>query len=577
MSPADGDPAAGSLQLASDQDTPAKATAHYAFPCRVCGTRLTVTTDQAGAPVSCPDCLEETVAPRPPSSAPASTTTTVVGDELSLQDDQFHRPRFEPLNQTVVTRDAIDSVQPSATSAPQASPASAAADDAQDPGSAGAAKSPKAPFTFPCPVCGTSLMADAARVGERIQCGDCETETPIPQPPRPTRPTPSGQAEDRETWHEFQLSQVEDRPTPHQDLARAAAREAMDRAEEAARKRPPGSAPARRPPNTSSPATQRAAAQRPAKTPPPVPSGETAPPPGGGLSLDAGPPGDASPSLDAGPSGDASPSPPPPPTPPAPNAAESLAPLADDQLAQAPELPSIGRFITQPAVGGMLLMLSIWWTVELLILYASAYTQQLGGLYSAMSLLCWVCFVALGAPVLMYSCAAALAVVEQVANGSDEVTATLAGWYDEYVSNVVFVAGSFLLALVPGGMLRYLAGSLIDHWWWSMGVLVGGVGLMYPIILLSGLEQGTLAPPVSRLILTSVSVARKAWMRFYLESLILLTPLLIGMSLKGVYGVLVAGPLLAVTFLTYFWRLGVLGRRCEEVIRNTPHESGQAS
>lgn len=127
---------------------------------------------------------------------------------------------------------------------------------------------------------------------------------------------------------------------------------------------------------------------------------------------------------------------------------------------------------------------------------------------------------ALGVPVLMltaltasYASACMLRIIEDTANGADDVTSWPAfDWRDWVVALVSVLWVLFLCAMVGYGV-RLLFGPMIGLWGWLPGSLV--IFVIFPFLLLSSLDADSRAVPYSPNIIRSVKTVWTQWLLFY--------------------------------------------------------------
>ena len=130
------------------------------------------------------------------------------------------------------------------------------------------------------------------------------------------------------------------------------------------------------------------------------------------------------------------------------------------------------------------------------------------------------------------------------------------------------VIGAFLFAGFPASAIGqfFPFGSAFQAF-----LLVAVCELVcFPIMVLSALESGTLFPPLSLNVLRTIQIARPAWVRFWIESAVLVLPLGAAFHLiVGRYAIwadVVSAGLVSLTLLVYFRRMGVLGWSCARAI-----------
>jgi hypothetical protein len=163
---------------------------------------------------------------------------------------------------------------------------------------------------------------------------------------------------------------------------------------------------------------------------------------------------------------------------------------------------------------------------------------------------------------LSYAAACSLVVVEQTANGNQEMgewpEPQWTGWLLEMTHVLIPAIVAALIAWGVGLVLRLTTG-----WFWSP--LAGTLFVLFPIFWMSSLECDALFLPFSRPILWSLVRLWWAWLLFYAEAalLLLLGPglLLYGVQPDPFGAALGTAPVLAAVILIYSRLLGRLAWR----------------
>jgi DNA-directed RNA polymerase subunit M/transcription elongation factor TFIIS len=156
--------------------------------CPQCRGTFYVREEQVGQVVTCPDCLEEFCAERPP---PPS-----VPDEepvASAPENQQRRPSAEG-SLIDAPADLLEAASRGTLESPE--PVEQDADYV---------------FAVECPLCGTRLEVQSKQIGSRIKCPDCTSAVPVREPPPNKRRPPTGAAAGDEDG-ELRLSEPADKP-----------------------------------------------------------------------------------------------------------------------------------------------------------------------------------------------------------------------------------------------------------------------------------------------------------------------------------------------------------------------------
>jgi hypothetical protein len=156
-----------------------------------------------------------------------------------------------------------------------------------------------------------------------------------------------------------------------------------------------------------------------------------------------------------------------------------------------------------------------------------------------------------------------LAVFRHTTESSDSTDNRFRLFSSHWASDPWFVLGGLVIGMLPGLITAPLWDWL--EWPKSLPVTVTA-NLLFPLLLLSMLENNSPTQPVCPPVWQSVSSAWRAWGLFYLLTLpaAVIVNLLAFLAMKylGSPGALVAGPLLAAAWMIYFRLLGRLAWFC---------------
>lgn len=179
----------------------------------------------------------------------------------------------------------------------------------------------------------------------------------------------------------------------------------------------------------------------------------------------------------------------------------------------------------------------------------------------------WVFIIAAG-----FGSACARAIIEDTAAGSQQVgswpDADWRGWFFAWLP---FLYLGFL-SLVAGYLVR-LALSLVPgegHWFLSLSAFVGLPFLLFPFLLLSGMETDSMVAPLSGPILRSVFRRFGSWLLFYVLAglalvAVMLPTLVLGVFVHAYVAVFYFAPLAAAGVFVYSRLLGRLAWRISQV------------
>ena len=175
----------------------------------------------------------------------------------------------------------------------------------------------------------------------------------------------------------------------------------------------------------------------------------------------------------------------------------------------------------------------------------------------------------------MLASACALAVVRDTANGADEIQEWPGIGFIDWMGESLYVFCSLGMSVLPGAGLAWLLAQFGQPG--EAAVLLASPFFMFPIILLSMLENdsplGIISLPVCRALWT----AGRGWAAFYLTSAALLAAIgvvmAVGVAVGGFLGTIGAMLILATGWLIYFRLLGRLAWYCEDRMNDAESEA----
>jgi hypothetical protein len=236
------------------------------------------------------------------------------------------------------------------------------------------------------------------------------------------------------------------------------------------------------------------------------------------------------------------------------------------RLPERPFLTGTWSFPFSPGVRGRTILLAVLAFVvgvlarESLRLMASGDGRLsfLGAMFTVLSVFALVTWFSVAA-------ACALAVVGDTANGCDRIVRWPTGVFLDWIGETFVVATAAGISAAPLVGLAWMsrqAGSTSDG-----GVPVGFF-FLFPVVLLSLLENGALFDVVSLPLLRTFWVAPGGWGKFYLSTAILLlaaaTVLVLVFPGGGIVGIAVASVMSSLVWLIYFRLLGRLAWFCAD-------------
>jgi hypothetical protein len=160
---------------------------------------------------------------------------------------------------------------------------------------------------------------------------------------------------------------------------------------------------------------------------------------------------------------------------------------------------------------------------------------------------------------LCWTSVVALRILEDTANGADEIH----NWPDmafiDWFLEAVYIINAAVLSAVPGVLLSFVGRMTAGDSWLTIGT---SSFLFFPIILLSMEEANTVFQVLSRPVLRSLFNKTRLWLCFYLTTglliaasavvLMLLAPMGLFYSVVGLFSLIIAN------MMIYFQMLGRL-------------------
>jgi hypothetical protein len=194
-----------------------------------------------------------------------------------------------------------------------------------------------------------------------------------------------------------------------------------------------------------------------------------------------------------------------------------------------------------------------------------ARSHETGGIEAAMgqiaALLIYVPAFAIGIFTFVVTAMFCFTIVQDTANGQDKIESwpemSLWGW----VEATIYFGAAFLIGGMPGALLS-AAVSTLGFWvqyWLTPLFLVASLVLLFPPVLISMLESGSVMEPMSRTMLQSYSPLRRFWMQFYALGLAIGFVAVVIFNfcfLRGWFTMLPGAALLTVLPFIYFRLLG---------------------
>lgn len=223
-------------------------------------------------------------------------------------------------------------------------------------------------------------------------------------------------------------------------------------------------------------------------------------------------------------------------------------------------LPSMLACVIGMAIWAFMIQWLMWQSMN-------ALDRYIGGM--VISVLCWVAAVVLIIFGVGLTSTLSLALIRDIANGCDRIRTwpgfAIMDWFLEalYIFNALCV--SFMPGMLFSWALSKCGVSIVISW--PFGILMAC--FLFPIVLMSMLENGSPLGTLSEVTLHTFRVARKGWLAFYAVSLALWASMsfliLASFLVKNfhIHATIVA-VVFAAGWLMYFRMFGKLARYCTE-------------
>jgi len=235
------------------------------------------------------------------------------------------------------------------------------------------------------------------------------------------------------------------------------------------------------------------------------------------------------------------------------------------KLPKRPFIDGVVSFLFDRGVIGRVLWLWASTTASSYLIVQGTKVAMMGG-YAAIAGVLWVALGSVIALIWLVTAAAIyLTVVSETGNGNNEIT-----WPDAMFLDWMFLGfyflNSYLATLLPAVALDWLVGSLVSPWG-RAAIYVLSVYLLFPIVLLSMLENCSAIAPISVDVLRSIGRVFWAWARFYFAALLVVLVQIFAIALVALGGAYIGGvhlelwfepPIIIVTTFVYYRLLGRL-------------------
>ena len=246
-----------------------------------------------------------------------------------------------------------------------------------------------------------------------------------------------------------------------------------------------------------------------------------------------------------------------------------------------PMLSGVFRFVEHPdalarllgiSLAAILALLALDFSISILASLTQGIAMAARALVGTISLLLAALFALFWLVVTSAQC---LGILEQSAQGHDRIESPDPVWLD-WVFDLFYFVNGLALATIPGLLLAQ---------WYEPGSpkFIAAIALsqffLFPVVMLSMLEQGSAIHPFSGVICRAMVLAFTAWVQFYIAAAVLLGAMGLmiwpAMNWMGSLRMLVIGPVLTVGLMLYFRLLGRLGWCCTAAVRRARLEEAE--
>ncbi|MFM7077116.1 MAG: hypothetical protein ACKO5R_11285 [Planctomycetaceae bacterium] len=227
-------------------------------------------------------------------------------------------------------------------------------------------------------------------------------------------------------------------------------------------------------------------------------------------------------------------------------------------------LATLSAFLADGGTWVRIVVLATWcWAVARMVRETAGLMASADGRLTVLSAMFSVLSTILAAGLLAFASACALAVVRDVANGCATVVEWPGLMFLDWAGDALVIVNAMAMAVAPGAGLA---------WWMAAGdgrvnaAAVAPVVVLFPIVLLSLLENGSPWDPLSLPVWRTFVVAPAGWVVFFVAAAILLgaagAVAVPGFMAAGVWGAVVASLAAGVAWLVYFHLVGALACHC---------------
>lgn len=204
-----------------------------------------------------------------------------------------------------------------------------------------------------------------------------------------------------------------------------------------------------------------------------------------------------------------------------PKGKDAIAPLPEQLARRKPFSGEAFRFLFQPAIFGRWIVLSLLIMVELWAIDMMLSAMAVGGYAIVGGFLIYLAAFLPGLGALLSLSMFCFTIVQDTANGEEHVVSwSELSWFS-WIESTVFFAAAFFVAGLPGALLAAGFLSLGAHPTMTPFLLLPSLVLLFPPVLISMLEAGSVMEPFSMAMLRGYVPLFRFWRTFYLLSLAL--------------------------------------------------------
>jgi hypothetical protein len=232
-----------------------------------------------------------------------------------------------------------------------------------------------------------------------------------------------------------------------------------------------------------------------------------------------------------------------------------------------PLLTGVVSFLSHISAIARWLLLTLAVSVAAVLVISAIALSSGGPIAQFGTVACLGCLGIVILPTLAYFAACCVAIVVDSANGADEITSWPELDFLVWLPRSFFVVDAVVYSGAPGLAWFWLLSLFGAPDWLRLSGEAISLFVLFPIVLLSMLDNNSLVNPFSRPVWESLSISRRHWMVFFGEAALLVGAAALGgwfFAWCGQSTLLLAAAWLVVLVMVYCRLLGRLVWACQQ-------------